>query len=78
MISPVFSGTQLAECSALASDIQYCQEQGKIVTLSLGGSTGEVGFSSEEDAVNFADKIWDLFLGGTSATRPFGEAVLDG
>ena len=65
-------------CQSLASDIQHCQEQGKIVTLSLGGSTGEVGFPSEEDAENFADKIWNLFLGGTSETRPFGSTVLDG
>ncbi|KAG8709621.1 Chitinase 1, partial [Ceratobasidium sp. 395] len=26
----------------------------------------------------FADTVWNLFLGGSSSTRPFGDAVLDG
>ncbi|KAF8640643.1 hypothetical protein AX17_000300 [Amanita inopinata Kibby_2008] len=73
-----FPGTALPDCSSLASDIQTCQSRGKIVTLSLGGATGSVGFSSDNQASAFAQTIWDLFLGGNSSTRPFGNAVLDG
>ncbi|KAH7915104.1 glycoside hydrolase family 18 protein [Hygrophoropsis aurantiaca] len=73
-----FPGTDLANCSALASDIEYCQAQGKIVTISLGGAGGSIGFTDDTEAQTFAQTIWDLFLGGSSTTRPFGDAVLDG
>lgn len=62
----------------MASDIQTCQAAGKIVTLSLGGASGAASFSSDAQGTAFADQIWNLFLGGTSSTRPFGGAVLDG
>ncbi|KAK0469953.1 glycoside hydrolase family 18 protein [Desarmillaria tabescens] len=74
----VFSGTSLANCQFMASDIQTCQAAGKIITLSLGGATGAATFSSDSQAEEFAQTIWDLFLGGSSTTRPFGDAVLDG
>ncbi|PPQ63527.1 hypothetical protein CVT24_004755 [Panaeolus cyanescens] len=73
-----FPGTALPNCQSLASDIATCQSKGKIVTLSLGGATGSVGFQSDAQATSFAQTIWDLFLGGSSSTRPFGSAVLDG
>ncbi|KAF9452543.1 carbohydrate-binding module family 5 protein [Macrolepiota fuliginosa MF-IS2] len=73
-----FPGTNLANCASLASDITACQAKGKIITLSLGGATGSVGFSSDSQAETFAQTIWDMFLGGSSSTRPFGSAVLDG
>ena len=75
---PVFPGSQLPNCDFLASDIQTCQSKGKIVTISLGGATGATGFSSDSQAQDFADTIWNSFLGGSSSTRPFGDAVLDG
>ncbi|KAJ8089052.1 Chitinase 2 [Marasmius tenuissimus] len=70
-------------CTVLQDDIKMCQEKGKIITLSLGGdvggSTGLVTFSSDAQAEQFADTVWNLFLGGsTSEARPFGDAVLDG
>ncbi|TBU43180.1 glycoside hydrolase [Dichomitus squalens] len=74
----VFSGTNLPDCSFMAADIQACQAAGKIVTLSLGGATGGAGFSSADEATSFGDTIWNLFLGGSNDTRPFGDAVLDG
>jgi len=74
----VFSGTDLVNCPSMATDIQTCQSKGKLITLSLGGATGQVGFSSDSQAQTFADQIWNLFLGGSSSTRPFGNAVLDG
>ncbi|KAI0084132.1 glycoside hydrolase family 18 protein [Irpex rosettiformis] len=75
---PVFAGSQLPQCSFLASAIETCQSKGKIVTISLGGATGAAGFTSDSQATAFADQIWNLFLGGSSSTRPFGNAVLDG
>ncbi|KAJ3928897.1 MAG: glycoside hydrolase family 18 protein [Lentinula lateritia] len=74
----VFPGSDLANCQFMATDIQTCQAAGKIITLSMGGATGADTFTSESQAEDFADLIWDLFLGGTSSTRPFGDAVLDG
>ncbi|KAJ7594056.1 glycoside hydrolase [Mycena floridula] len=76
--SAVFSGTSLANCQFMAADIQACQAKGKIVTISLGGATGAASFASDAQAETFADTIWNLFLGGSSSTRPFGAAVLDG
>jgi chitinase len=34
--------------------------------------------NSDADGVTLANNIWNLFLGGSSSTRPFGSAVLDG
>ena len=48
------------------------------MTISLGGATGAAGFTSDSQASQFATTIWNLFLGGSSSTRPFGSAVLDG
>ncbi|KAJ8496865.1 hypothetical protein ONZ51_g855 [Trametes cubensis] len=73
-----YSGTDLANCSFMAEDIKQCQAAGKVITLSLGGATGEVGFSSDSQAETFADQIWNQFLGGESDIRPFGDAILDG
>ena len=75
---PVYPGTDLLNASVLAVAIQFCQAKGKIVTISLGGSSGSIGFSDDIQAKAFAQTIWDLFLGGESNTRPFGSAVLDG
>ncbi|RDB29076.1 Chitinase 1 [Hypsizygus marmoreus] len=73
-----FPGTNLANCASLATDITACQAKGKIITLSLGGASASVGFQSDSQAISFAQTIWNLFLGGSSSTRPFGSAVLDG
>lgn len=56
----------------------YQASAGKIVLLSMGGATGNNGFSSNQQATTFADQIWNLFFGGSSSTRPFGDAILDG
>ena len=52
-----FPGSQLPNCAVLASDITTCQAKGKIITLSLGGAGGSVGFSSDAQAVSFADQV---------------------
>jgi chitinase len=62
----------------MEADIKTCQAAGKTVTISLGGATASVGFSSESQAESFAEQIWNEFLGGSSDVRPFGTAVLDG
>ncbi|KAL1702358.1 glycoside hydrolase family 18 protein [Schizophyllum commune] len=76
--SGVFDGTNLANCQFLADDISGCQAKGKIVTLSLGGATGAASFANDAAGEEFAQTIWDLFFGGSSDKRPFGDAVLDG
>ncbi|KAF9523546.1 glycoside hydrolase superfamily [Crepidotus variabilis] len=76
--SGVFAGTSLANCQFMAADIKSCQSKGKLITLSVGGATGAAGFTSDAQAQQFATTIWNLFLGGSSSTRPFGDAVLDG
>lgn len=76
--NPVFHGTNLADCAFMSHKIEACQKNGKIVTLSLGGADSKVGFSSDKQAQAFADQIWNSFLGGSGAPRPFGDAVLDG
>ncbi|KAI0819278.1 glycoside hydrolase [Trametes gibbosa] len=75
---PVFPGTSMPDCSFLASDIEFCQSKGKIVTISLGGATGAASFTSDAQASAFGDTIWNTFLGGSGSVRPFGGAVLDG
>ena len=74
-----FPGTSLANCQTMAGDIKACQANGTSVTLSLGGANGtSVSFTGNDQAQHFADTIWNLFLGGSSTKRPFGDAVLDG
>jgi chitinase len=55
-----------------------CQSKGKAIILSLGGAAGAYGFSDDAEAKDFAHTIWNLFLGGSSATRPLDDAILDG
>ncbi|CEG69456.1 hypothetical protein RMATCC62417_05530 [Rhizopus microsporus] len=73
-----FSGTNLLQCSEVGRDIKSCQNKGKIVLLSLGGAAGVYGFSNDQNARDFADTLWNIFGGGKSKTRPFGDAVVDG
>ncbi len=58
-----FPNSDLADCSFLASDIKQCQAKGKMITISLGGATAKVGFNSAGQAQDFADTIWNMFLG---------------
>lgn len=73
-----FNGTSMPNCTLLGPDIEACQAAGKIVTISLGGADGSVGFLNDSQAEAFAQTVWDLFLEGNSPDRPFGSAVLDG
>ncbi|KAJ1952610.1 Chitinase 2 [Linderina pennispora] len=73
-----FEGSDLLHCPNMASDIKYCQSQGKIVVLSMGGATGAYGFSSDAEGSSYANTVWNMFLGGSADKRPFDDAVLDG
>ncbi|KAF8149609.1 glycoside hydrolase superfamily, partial [Mycena galopus ATCC 62051] len=73
----VFAGTDLANCQFLAAGIQTCQAMGKLITISIG-KRGSLSYYSDAQGTAFANTIWDLFLGGSSSTRPFGSVVLDG
>lgn len=73
-----FPRTGLLSCPTMAQDIKTCQSKGKTILLSLGGASGSYGFDSGSQGTEFADTLWNLFLGGSSDTRPFGTAILDG
>src|SRR5271168_4160226 len=62
----------------MGEDINTCQAAGKKILLSLGGASGSYGFTSDSQAMSFADELWNLFGGGSSSTRPFGDTVIDG
>jgi chitinase len=65
-----------------SDDIKTCQSNGKKILLSIGGATySEGGFSSSDAAVAGANHLWEVFgpqQSGSSAPRPFDDAVIDG
>ncbi|KNA13287.1 hypothetical protein SOVF_118080 [Spinacia oleracea] len=65
-------------CSWIGDDVVACQGRGVQVLLSLGGGVGTYSLSSEDDAQQVATYLWNNFLGGSSDSRPLGNAVLDG
>nr|AFK26309.1 chitinase 3 [Aegiceras corniculatum] len=65
-------------CTGISNDIRACQGQGIKVLLSLGGATGSYSLSSADDAKQVANYLWNNYLGGSSGSRPLGDAVLDG
>lgn len=72
--NPAIAGS----CTRFSSQIKDCQNQGIKVLLSIGGAIGSYSLSSPEDARNVSKFLWDTFLGGSSTSRPLGDAVLDG
>ncbi|ROV89748.1 hypothetical protein VSDG_08632 [Cytospora chrysosperma] len=79
----VFTGTTLLDCPQIEEDIELCQSTyGKTIMLSIGGATyTEGGFSSSTAAVTAADNVWAMFgpvQSGSTVSRPFGDAVVDG
>ncbi|KAI9110275.1 hypothetical protein K1719_018717 [Acacia pycnantha] len=65
-------------CTTIGSEIKYCQQQGIKVMLSLEGSSVNYTLTSYDDAQEAFDYLWNNFLGGSSSSRPFGDAILDG
>lgn len=68
----------LLNCTDIGHQITQCQKMGKKILLSLGGAAGLYYFSSSSQATMFAERVWELFLDGSSDIRPFHNAVLDG
>jgi len=69
-------GFTLPKCPRVEAWIAACQEMGKKVLLSV--SPMHETLKSDADGVKSAQNVWNMFLGGTSDTRPFGKVVLDG
>uniref|UniRef100_A0ACD5VX35 Uncharacterized protein n=1 Tax=Avena sativa TaxID=4498 RepID=A0ACD5VX35_AVESA len=65
-------------CGGQSKEIKACQRRGIKVLLSIGGGDGGYGLSSPGDASQVAMYLWNNYLGGTSSSRPLGDAVLDG
>ncbi|KAG8390355.1 hypothetical protein BUALT_Bualt01G0074900 [Buddleja alternifolia] len=65
-------------CTGLSNDIRACQARGIRVLLSLGGGRGSYSLSSANDARQVANYLWNNYLGGSSGSRPLGNAILDG
>ncbi|KAL2043023.1 hypothetical protein N7G274_004082 [Stereocaulon virgatum] len=72
----------LNHCPDIGPDIKYCQNNGKIVLLSLGGAEPTNQYlTSEQSAMDFADFLWTAFGPmdpNSQAPRPFGDARVDG
>ncbi|KAG9663262.1 glycoside hydrolase, partial [Aureobasidium melanogenum] len=71
----------LQNCTDLAPEIVSCQQLGKPVLVSLGGYYSNVTFASDNEAMQLAQNVWDLFGAGTgldASLRPFGSIVVDG
>ncbi|KAI5275382.1 glycoside hydrolase [Aureobasidium subglaciale] len=71
----------LQDCTDLAPEIVSCQQLGKPVLVSLGGYYSNVTFTSNTEAIQLAQNLWDLFGAGDgldASLRPFGDIVIDG
>lgn len=68
-------------CAQIVRDIEYCQSQGKLILLSLGGAGGNYGLSNQSDAEALASDIWAMYgpsQPGYTGPRPLGNVILDG
>lgn len=66
-------------CPDVARDIQFCQEKGIKILISMGGAAGAYHTQKWEPDL-LAWWMWNKFLGGQDKTlsRPFGDVILDG
>lgn len=51
--------------------------KGETILLSFGGAQENHGFINDPADQPFADIFWKFYDGGSSNTRPFGDAILD-
>ncbi|CAI8589787.1 unnamed protein product [Vicia faba] len=63
-------------CTKLEPEINYCQQKGIKVLLSLGGAIGPYSLSSPNDAKVVGDYLYTNFLSGQFG--PLGSVTLDG
>ncbi|XP_020620108.1 acidic endochitinase-like [Orbicella faveolata] len=73
----------LLRCPEIEEGIRECQRLGKKVLISIAGVGAAGTLFSVVNARQFAQNLYDLFLGGDRRTkelslRPFGSAVMDG
>ena len=75
----------LAVCLELGQEVKQCQEKGKKIFLSIGGSTSNTSFEAgkrgRDEAVRAARLMWNLFGEGmeSPSLRPFGpDVIIDG
>jgi hypothetical protein len=72
----------LSVYGSLEADIFQCQtKHGKKIFLSIGGQGNTLPLATDEDAITFANHLWELFGPAgriDPGLRPFGSAVLDG
>ena len=69
----------LMDCTALAPEITSCQQIGKKVLVSLGGYIANSSFTSDIQAEQFAQTLWNLFGAGAGDDpnlRPFGSSIV--
>ncbi len=80
LTSTCSSRSRKGMCPELAAHIQNCQSLGKKVFISIGGSASNASFSSQQEAINAANTMWDLFGAGSGplSLRPFGNVAVDG
>ncbi|TIA05645.1 glycoside hydrolase [Aureobasidium pullulans] len=67
-------------CPDMAANITFCQNMGKKVLISLGGSVSNLTLDSVSDAHEAASILWNVFGAGANSTalRPFGNVAIDG
>jgi chitinase len=80
-----FDESTLLKCPTIGRNITSCQDAGKTVLLSIGGSTySEGGWNSTEDAIAAAQLTWATFgpknhtKGAPKVNRPFKRATVNG
>lgn len=73
-----YNSTDHPHCPEVAEGIKYCQSQGKVILLSMGGYAGDYTIATTEHAESLANRMWDLYFGGSTEHRPFGDAIIDG
>jgi chitinase len=74
----VFPGTKIIDCPSLRDDIEICQSLGVKVELGLGGADSKYGFANGQQAIAFANELYNMVFDGKGSVRPFGSNSLDG
>lgn len=67
-------------CEALSTAIKTCQSNGVTIILSLGGASGAYSLASSDEAKTIGQNLWNSYgnSGSSSATRPLGDAFVNG
>jgi chitinase len=77
--SPLDGAPNLTNCDDIAAGVSACHQAGKNVLIAVGEQ--DIGLESDLDGsvgAQAAQSMWDLYLGGDAAARPFPGQTLDG